>query len=110
MLAQITDLRLCALMSLSPYVSEPLCPALFCLRPYVIDWISDNRLVSVSLCHQFFYRFSQIVHGTRIASTFRLYAFFCIYRVNAFLFSYFFCIYRANDITCFLPARITRDW
>ena len=31
MLAQITDLRLCALMSLTPYVPAPLC-----LRPYVL--------------------------------------------------------------------------
>ena len=32
MLTQITDLRLCALMSLGPYVHVPLC-----LRPYVVD-------------------------------------------------------------------------
>ena len=57
MLAQIADLRLCALMSLRPYVlaplcpctlmSSPLCPAPLCpatlcpapffLRPYVVD-------------------------------------------------------------------------
>ena len=30
MLAQIADLRLCALMSLCPYVLETLCPALLC--------------------------------------------------------------------------------
>ena len=45
MFAQITDLRLCALMSLRLYVLTPLCPcplmsallcpAFFCLRPYV---------------------------------------------------------------------------
>ena len=46
MLAQLADLRLCALMSLCPYVCAlmsvlyvpaPLCPAHFCLRPYVVD-------------------------------------------------------------------------
>ena len=42
MLAQITDLRLCALMSLRPYVPATLCScalmsALLCLRPYVVD-------------------------------------------------------------------------
>ena len=41
MLAQLADLRLCALMSLFPYVPAPLCPcalmfALLCLRPYVL--------------------------------------------------------------------------
>ena len=44
MLAQLADLRFCALMSLLPYVLRPfvcalmsaaLCPAPFCLRPYV---------------------------------------------------------------------------
>ena len=36
MLAQLADLRLCALMSLRPYVPAPLCPrALMFLRPYV---------------------------------------------------------------------------
>ena len=45
MLGEIADLRLCALMSLHSYVLGPLCPralmsarlcpALFCLRPYV---------------------------------------------------------------------------
>ena len=35
MLAQLADLRFCALMA-SPYVSAPLCPcALMSLRPYV---------------------------------------------------------------------------
>ena len=37
MLAQITDLRLCALLSLRPYVPVPLCPEPFCLRTYVVD-------------------------------------------------------------------------
>ena len=52
MLAQLADLRLCALMSLRPYVPAPLCPcalmsvplcpatlcpAPFCLCPYVVD-------------------------------------------------------------------------
>ena len=37
MLAQLADLRFCALMSLRPYVPVPLCPATFCLRPYVVD-------------------------------------------------------------------------
>ena len=47
MLAQLADLRFCALMSLRPYVpvplcpcarmSAPLCPAPLCLRPYVVD-------------------------------------------------------------------------
>ena len=46
MLAHLADLRLCALMSLHPYVrvplcpcalmSAPLCPAAFCLRSYVL--------------------------------------------------------------------------
>ena len=35
MLAQIANLRLCALMSVSPYVLATLCPVPFCLRPYV---------------------------------------------------------------------------
>ena len=47
MLAQITDLRLCALISMRPYVPMPLCPhdlmspepyvpAPLCLRTYVL--------------------------------------------------------------------------
>ena len=41
MLAQIADLRLCALMSMCPYVPAPLClrPYVLCsyvLRPYVL--------------------------------------------------------------------------
>ena len=48
MLGEIADLRLCALMSLGPYVLAPLgpcalmsallCPASFCLRPYAGFW------------------------------------------------------------------------
>ena len=34
-LAQIAGLCLCALMSAHPYILVPLCPAHFCLRPYV---------------------------------------------------------------------------
>ena len=41
MLPQISDLRLCALMRLCPYVLVPLCPfALISLRPYVCALIS----------------------------------------------------------------------
>ena len=36
MLAQLADLRLCALMSLRPYVRVPLCLRPYVLRPYVL--------------------------------------------------------------------------
>ena len=36
MLAQLSDLRFCALMS-GPLCPTPLYPVLFCLRPYVVD-------------------------------------------------------------------------
>ena len=59
MLAQIADLRLCALMSLRPYVLEPLCPfalmsaplcpAPFCLRPYIGFRV---QIIVVFLCSQ----------------------------------------------------------
>ena len=35
MFAQLADLRLCAFMSLSPYVLRPYVPVPFCLRPYL---------------------------------------------------------------------------
>ena len=65
MLAQITDLRLCALMSLRTYVralmSAPLCPASLCLRPYVVDcMISSTKANDFQLiiqCHN---------HGARL--------------------------------------------
>ena len=40
MLAQIADLRLCALMSLCPYVPAPLCLRPYVLRPFVCTIIS----------------------------------------------------------------------
>ena len=50
MLAQITDLRLCVLMSLRPYVLASLCPCVlmslrpYVLRPYVVDrWPGDSE-------------------------------------------------------------------
>ena len=51
MLAQITDLRLCALMSLHPYVLVPLCLrpyvlAPFCLLSYVVDHSSNILAVN----------------------------------------------------------------
>ena len=59
MLAQLADLRLCALMSLRPYVpaplcpcalmSAPLCPAPFCLSPYVVYRLG----VSIDIIHLF---------------------------------------------------------
>ena len=39
MLAQITDVRLCAIMSLRPYVPAPLSLRSYVLRPYVVDRI-----------------------------------------------------------------------
>ena len=57
MLAQIADLRLCALQSLRPYVLGPLCPcdlmsallcpAHFCLRPNVVDRPYGNQIPKV---------------------------------------------------------------
>ena len=43
MLAQIADLRFCALMS------APLCPVPFCLRPYVVDRISSSISAFIAL-------------------------------------------------------------
>ena len=56
MLAQIADLRICALMSLRPYVLVPLCPctlmsAPLCLRLYVGFRIRDILLFGLP-CRQ----------------------------------------------------------
>ena len=45
MLAQLADLRFCALGSLRPYVSVPLCPCALCLHPYVLRPYVGFRLL-----------------------------------------------------------------
>ena len=72
MLAQIADLRLCALMS------EPLCPAHFCLRPYVVDRVEMHVGLFKQNCNRSWITAATLVAGidtwkrvTSLASQFR---------------------------------------